>query len=70
MGLHTADVIEGYELACQKALELLELTTIDDVKNCQDPKELSKAVKAAICSKQVSSYIASCSMSVVLNHHD
>ena len=52
IGLHTADVIEGYEKALKKVLELLDGISVDQVADVKDATELSKAVRTAVGSKQ------------------
>lgn len=49
MGLHPADVIEGYEKASKKALELIEGIALDNVKDAKDAKELAKVGLMACC---------------------
>ena len=52
-GLHAADVIKGYEICLEKTIELMQgytAWTIDDVK---DEAQVKKAIKTAICSKQL-----------------
>lgn len=51
MGLHPSEVIEGYNLASKKTLEILEEIVVDKVKDMSDA-ELTKVVRAAIGSKQ------------------
>ncbi|CAG8654059.1 3050_t:CDS:2, partial [Ambispora leptoticha] len=52
MGLHPSEIIQGYELARDKALEILEELSVETVKDPGSPDELSKAVKTAIAAKQ------------------
>jgi len=52
MGLHPSEVVQGYELARDKALAILEELTVDKVKTLTDANEIKKAVKSAISSKQ------------------
>lgn len=53
MGLHVADVVEGYEVALRKALELLEGSVAATLNNPTSDKALLKnALLSAISSKQ------------------
>ncbi|GAB5592083.1 T-complex protein 1 subunit theta [Umbelopsis nana] len=52
MGLHPSEVVQGYELARDKALAILEELTVDKVNTLTDANEIKKAVKSAISSKQ------------------
>ncbi|KAL2912224.1 T-complex protein 1 subunit theta [Polyrhizophydium stewartii] len=51
-GLHPSEVIQGYEVACKKALETLETLSVDSISNCLAEAELSKIVMPTIASKQ------------------
>nr|CAG8579748.1 11153_t:CDS:2 [Entrophospora candida] len=52
MGLHPSEIIQGYEIARDKVSEILQEFCIESVKDLKSPKELSKAVKTTISSKQ------------------
>ncbi|KAI9139856.1 chaperonin Cpn60/TCP-1 family [Paraphysoderma sedebokerense] len=52
MGLHPSDVIAGYEIAAKKALQIIEELTVWELKNPNDEKELAKAVKTSVMSKE------------------
>jgi T-complex protein 1 subunit theta len=52
MGLKTSDVIRGYELAQKFALEELENLVVDKVEDIRSQKELAKAIRTVIASKQ------------------
>lgn len=52
IGLHTADVIEGFEVAGKQVLKMLEDVKCDEITNLKDPVQLSKAVRPCIGSKQ------------------
>ncbi|KAI8584099.1 hypothetical protein K450DRAFT_218143 [Umbelopsis ramanniana AG] len=52
MGLHPSEVVQGYELARDKALAILEELSIDKVNSLTDANEIKKAVRSAISSKQ------------------
>ncbi|XP_046566176.1 LOW QUALITY PROTEIN: T-complex protein 1 subunit theta-like [Haliotis rubra] len=52
MGLSVTEVIEGYEIACKKALEFLPDLTIGEVKNLRDKEEVKKVVRTSVMSKQ------------------
>lgn len=51
-GLHPSEIIQGYELARDKALEYLEQLSVDKVSSPTVKTELSKAIKTSIASKQ------------------
>ncbi|XP_064627629.1 T-complex protein 1 subunit theta-like [Lineus longissimus] len=52
MGLSVTEVIEGYELACQKALEVLPELECGKLKDLRDREEVKKAIRASVMSKQ------------------
>lgn len=52
MGLSPPEVIEGYEKACKKALEILPDLTCSSLIDLRDSEEVSKGLKTAIGSKQ------------------
>uniref|UniRef100_A0A3Q2YQ88 T-complex protein 1 subunit theta n=1 Tax=Hippocampus comes TaxID=109280 RepID=A0A3Q2YQ88_HIPCM len=52
MGLSVSEVIEGYEKACRKALELLPECVCSSAKNLRDLKEASALIRTAVTSKQ------------------
>jgi len=52
MGLKPTEVAEGYEMALEKALEVLETLTCFEVKNTRDEEAVKKAVRTAVMSKQ------------------
>jgi T-complex protein 1 subunit theta len=52
-GLHAADVLKGYEIAQSKCLELLEKMQSWSITDFKDVKQVQKAVKTAICAKQM-----------------
>jgi len=52
MGLSPAEVIEGYEMACAKAMEILPELVCYTVKDLRDKDEIVKAIKPVIASKQ------------------
>jgi len=52
MGLKPTEVAEGYELALEKAMEVIETLSCFEVKNTKDEVAVKKAVKTAVMSKQ------------------
>ncbi|XP_071955274.1 T-complex protein 1 subunit theta-like [Antedon mediterranea] len=52
MGLSPTEVIEGYEQACKKALELLPDLSCATVKDLKDRNEVWKAIRTSVMSKQ------------------
>ena len=46
------EVAEGYEMALEKALEVLETLSCYEVKNTKDEESVKKAVRTAVMSKQ------------------
>ncbi|XP_033112860.1 T-complex protein 1 subunit theta-like [Anneissia japonica] len=52
MGLSPTEVIEGYEQASKKALELLPDLSCSTVKDLKDRSEVWKAIKTSVMSKQ------------------
>ncbi|RUS14466.1 T-complex protein 1 theta subunit [Endogone sp. FLAS-F59071] len=52
MGLHPSEIVQGYELAREKALEILGDLTIDKVADLKSKEQLIKPVRTAIAAKQ------------------
>ncbi|KAI8906401.1 chaperonin Cpn60/TCP-1 family [Gorgonomyces haynaldii] len=52
MGLHPSEVIQGYNVAVKKAIELLSTLEIGVISDCHSKEELLRVVKPAIASKQ------------------
>ncbi|KAK6486681.1 T-complex protein 1 subunit theta isoform X2 [Huso huso] len=52
MGLSVSEVIEGYEMACKKALEILPDCVCSSAKNLSDVEEASSLIRTAVMSKQ------------------
>ncbi|KAL6473153.1 hypothetical protein MHYP_G00193410 [Metynnis hypsauchen] len=52
MGLSVSEVIEGYEMACKKALEILPDLVCTSAKNLHDLTEATAMIRTAVMSKQ------------------
>ncbi|GLG97589.1 T-complex protein 1 subunit delta [Gryllus bimaculatus] len=52
MGLTPSEIVDGYELALEKALEILPTLTCYEIKDYRNETEVSKGIKTAIMSKQ------------------
>ncbi|KAJ3194857.1 T-complex protein 1 subunit theta [Irineochytrium annulatum] len=52
MGLHPSEVIEGFEVASKKAMEILQTLGVDTVSDGSKKEELLKAVRSSIAAKQ------------------
>lgn len=52
MGLKTSDIVGGYERAGKEAIKCLEELEVDRVKDLRDKKELVKALRTVVASKQ------------------
>jgi len=52
LGLKTSDIVQGYERACQYAVEQLEELSIDRVSDVRSKTELAKALRTVISAKQ------------------
>jgi len=50
-GLHTSDIITGYNKALEKSLEFLEGLAVDTVTDVTDIEQIQKSLKSAITSK-------------------
>jgi T-complex protein 1 subunit theta len=51
-GLHTAEVVAGYQKAYQKALEILPTLAIKSLNDIRNPKELTECIRSVIATKQ------------------
>lgn len=51
-GLHTAEIVEGYQRAYDKALKILPELVVDSVTDVRDKAQLKKGIKAVISTKQ------------------
>lgn len=51
-GLHTAEVIAGYQKAFEKTLEILPTLVVKTVENVRDPVDLKVAIKSVLATKQ------------------
>ncbi|XP_064158025.1 T-complex protein 1 subunit theta isoform X3 [Anguilla rostrata] len=52
MGLSVSEVIEGYEMACRKALEILPECVCSSAKDLRDVDEATAMIRTAVMSKQ------------------
>jgi len=52
MGLHTSDIIRGYEKALDKVTELLPELTVKTVKDLTSQEEIAHCIRSAISAKQ------------------
>ncbi|KAK3595225.1 hypothetical protein CHS0354_021540 [Potamilus streckersoni] len=52
MGLSVTEVIDGYEVACKKALEILPDLVCDRLKDLRNSAEVQRAIRASVMSKQ------------------
>ncbi|CAG8494099.1 5475_t:CDS:2 [Paraglomus occultum] len=52
MGVSISDIIQGYEIARDKALEILETLSVETVADPKSDTELKKAIRSAMASKQ------------------
>lgn len=55
IGMSTSEIIQGYELASQKAVEILDGLVVDEVSRLSEASELQKAIRTAIAAKQYGS---------------
>jgi T-complex protein 1 subunit theta len=51
-GLHTAEIVVGYQRAYEKVLEILPSLVVKTVSNVRDPVELKLAIKSVLSTKQ------------------
>jgi len=52
MGLTPTEVVEGYEIALRKALELLPTLVCSEIKDMQSEAEVKRAIRPSVMSKQ------------------
>lgn len=50
-GLHTSEIVEGYQRAYEKALLILPELVVDSVQNVKDPVQLQRGIKAVLATK-------------------
>ncbi|CAO3623669.1 unnamed protein product [Cunninghamella echinulata] len=53
LGLHPSEIIQGYELARDRALEILPELSVDKTEDLYSSEELKKTIRAAISAKQI-----------------
>lgn len=53
MGLKPTEVADGYELALEKALEVLETLSCHEVKDISDKEAVNKVIRTSVMSKQL-----------------
>lgn len=51
-GLHTAEIVTGYQRALEKTFEILPSLVVKTVENIRDPVQLKEAVKSVLATKQ------------------
>ena len=51
-GLHTAEIIAGYQKAFEKTLEILPTLVVKTLENVRDPVELKTAIRSVLATKQ------------------
>ena len=51
-GLHTAEIVTGYQRALEKTFEILPTLVVKTVQNIRDPIELKEAIKSVLATKQ------------------
>lgn len=51
-GLTSSEIVDGYELALERALELLPTLTCYEIKDYRNEAEVEKGIRTAVMSKQ------------------
>ena len=51
-GLHTAEIISGYQRALDKTFEILPGLVVKTIENVRDPAELKTGIKSVLSTKQ------------------
>lgn len=51
-GLHTAEIVTGYQRALDKTFEILPTLVVKTVENIRDPVEMKMAIKSVLATKQ------------------
>ncbi len=52
-GLTPSEIVSGFELALEKALEVLPTLVVDEVKDYRNEDEVFKVIRTAVMSKQL-----------------
>lgn len=51
-GLHTAEIVSGYQLALNKTLEILPSLVVSNIDDIRDKKAVTRAIKSVLSTKQ------------------
>jgi T-complex protein 1 subunit theta len=51
-GLHTAEIVSGYQRAYERAMQLLPGLVYKSVENMRDPEQLQEAIRSVLATKQ------------------
>ncbi|ORX53666.1 T-complex protein 1 theta subunit [Hesseltinella vesiculosa] len=53
LGLHPSEIIQGYELARDRAMDILKDLKVDHIDDLSNPEQLRKGIRSAISAKQI-----------------